>query len=225
MSKIPSWAIAVTGATIIVIATAVSSFMQYSFSKDINARQLEVREAYRELDLLRTAQYHADQRETTADALFGQVLENERERAFGQTPENAAAHALLLQLTASNFREALMSMLDASGLWPDDQALTGLQGPGVTVLSYLPAELDQQLLELQTGDFINVYAELKANIGQLRRSSEIYFDKKSAAIRKLESLVDTLQAKLSLVYLAYVFFNLVGFMITACKDLPLWRNR
>ncbi len=37
-----------------------------------------------------------------------------------------------------------------------------------------------------------------------------------------ESRVESLQTRESWVCPAYVFFNLLGLMVTMCKDLPVW---
>ncbi len=64
---------------------------------------------------------------------------------------------------------------------------------------------------------------LKSEIDRLRLLSQTHISGRADDIRAAESRVESLQARESWVYLAYVFFNLLGLMVTMCKDLPVWK--
>lgn len=69
------------------------------------------------------------------------------------------------------------------------------------------------------------YASLKAEIDRLRLLSQTRLNALSSETRAAESRIASLQTRESWVYLAYVFFNLLGLMVTMCKDLPVWRDQ
>ena len=51
-------------------------------------------------------------------------------------------------------------------------------------------------------------------------SSTLLYD----VVRGTESRIKSLRSRESWIYLAYVFFNLLGLMVAMCKDLPVWRS-
>ncbi len=199
LSKCPSWVVATVGATIVIIATATGSFVLHTLWEDIEAKRSTIAKAHRDLDQLWSHYHQADQRDTAADVFFGQALGNE-----------GMERILLLSQAALYYRDAVSSMLAASGKRLHEQ---------------MPREFTRLEHELRVGDFINAYGELEYKMNELRRRSRTYLNEKSAEIREMESRVESVQASASSIYLANVFFNLLGFMITACKDLPLWRVR
>ena len=57
----------------------------------------------------------------------------------------------------------------------------------------------------------------------MRLGSQFHFDGLADQIRAVESRIESGQVRESWIYLAYVFFNLLGLMVTMCKDLPVWK--
>lgn len=109
LSRIPSWAVAVAGAAIVVIATATSSVLLHGTRADIGAAQAEVAEVRREVDRLWSSHLQADQRSAAADVFFAQALAPSGSQSF------------LLEQAAYQLRGAVLSMWAASGLEvPDD---------------------------------------------------------------------------------------------------------
>ena len=94
---------------------------------------------------------------------------------------------------------------------------------GKPVPEQTPAEIAALEDRLGKGD-IGGYAPLKAKIDELRLLSQSHLNGISAGIRAAEARIERLQGRESWIYLAYVFFNLLGLMVTMCKDLPVWRQ-
>ena len=70
---------------------------------------------------------------------------------------------------------------------------------------------------------VNGYYRLKSEIDRFRELSANYINDQIGVIMPLESIVEALRARESFLYMTYVFFNLLGLMITMCKDLPVWK--
>ncbi len=64
---------------------------------------------------------------------------------------------------------------------------------------------------------------VKSEIDRLRLLSQTHIGGRADDSRAAESRGESLQARESWVYLAYVFFNLLGLMVTMGKDLPVWK--
>ena len=195
LSKIPSWAVAVAGGVIVIAATATSTMLLYQIRTDINAMKSEIADTRRAADRLWSNHRQADQRSTSADVFFGQALGSDTSRSF------------LLEQAAHQLRGAVLSMWAASGEPVPDK-------PPETI-----AAAERQL---RAGD-ARGYGSLKNEIDRLRLLSQKHINKRAGDIRAAESRVESLQARQSWVYLAYVFFNLLGLMVTMCKDLPVWK--
>ena len=196
LSRIPSWAVAVTGAAIVIVATASGSILLYESRENIANVRSEISGKQREIDRLWSNHRQADQRATAADVFFGQ--------AIGAGPERP----VLLRLAAQQLRGAVLSMWVASGKPVPDET-----PPNVAALE----------ARLGTGD-VGAYGALKAEIDKLRLLSQSHLNGISAEVRAAEARIEALQACESWLYLAYVFCNLLGLMIAMCKDLPVWRT-
>lgn len=64
---------------------------------------------------------------------------------------------------------------------------------------------------------------MKTEIDRLRQGSQSQINGLAESIRAAESRVVSGQTCEARIYLAYVFFNLLGLMVTMCKDLPIWK--
>lgn len=197
LSRIPSWAVAVTGATIVIVATAISSTLLYESQKNIIDAHANVAKEKQTVDRLWSNHQQADQRENAANAFFAQTLETETSRP------------LLLQLAAESFRGAVLSMLAASGK---------------PVSEKTPAEIETLEEALRKGD-TDAYKMFRTEINDLRLLSQTHLSTISNGIQSAETHLKALQAHESWLYLTYVFFNLLGLMIVMCKDLPVWRGK
>lgn len=200
LSKIPSWAVAVAGGAIVIAATATSTLLLYQARLDITAVKAEIAETRRAVDRLWNSHLQADQRFATADVFFAQALESDTSQKV---------RSFLLVQAAEHLRGAVLSMWAASG-----EPVPDKPPEAVAAAEHL----------LHKGD-TNGYVSLKSEINRLRLLSQTHINGRAAAIRAAESRVEALQARESHVYLAYVFFNLLGLMVTMCKDLPVWKTQ
>ena len=194
-SRIPSWVVAVVGAAIAIVATATSATLLHQTRTNLKDAWSEIGDTRREVDLLWSSHRQADQRSATADVFFAQALAESPSRSF------------LLEQTAFQLRGAVLSMWAASGEPVPDET---------------PAAITADESKLRKGD-ARGYASLKSEIDRLRLLSQSHLDGLSARNRAAESRIESLQAHGASLYLAYVFFNLLGLMVTMCKDLPVWR--
>ena len=195
LSKIPSWTVAVAGAAIVIVATATSSILLYETRADIRQAQREISEMRRKVDRLWGNHLQADQRSTAANVFFAQALAPSANRSF------------LLQQAAYQLRGAVLSMKVASGEKVPDE---------------VPAEIAAFEKQLGEGD-VRGYSSFKQEIDRLRLGSQSRLNGLADDIRAAEARIESGQAWESWIYLAYVFFNLLGLMVTMCKDLPVWR--
>ena len=195
LSKIPSWAVAVAGAAIVIIATATSTIVPHQTRKSINVMQLEIVETRRAVDRLWSSHLQADQRSASADVFFAQALGSDIGQGF------------LLEQAASQLAGAVLSMMAASG---------------EPVPDVLPATIAAEKRLLVDGK-AQGYVSLKSEIERLRLRSQRHINGRVDEIPAKESLVESLQARESRVFLAYVFCNLLGLLVTMCKDLPVWK--
>ena len=194
-SKIPSWVVAVAGAAIVIVATATSSTLLYQTRAAVSVAQSEIAEMRRKVDRLWGSHLQADQRSAAADVFFAQALAPSTNRSF------------LLQQAAFQLRGAVLSMWAASGEAVPDK---------------IPAEIAAFEKQLGDGD-ARGYASLKKEIDRLRLGSQSHLNGLGDDIRALESSIASEQVRESWIYLAFVFFNLLGLMVTMCKDLPVWK--
>lgn len=195
LSKISSWTVAVAGAAIVIVATATSSILLHETRVDVAQAQMKVSETRRTVDRLWGNHLQADQRSTAADVFFAQALLSSANRSF------------LLGKVAYQLRGAALSMRAASGESVSDEVAAEI------------AAFEKQLGE---GD-ARGYVSLKEEIDRLRLGSQDRINGLADEIRVMEARVEAGRTRESWIYLAYVFFNLLGLMITMCKDLPIWK--
>ena len=195
-SKVPSWAVAVGGAAIAIIATATSTTLLHQTRANIAEASSEIAESRLAMDRLWSSHVQADQRSASADVFFAQALAPNPNRVF------------LLEQSAYQLRGAVLSMRAASGEPVPDAT---------------PEEIAAFERQLSDGD-ARGYVSLKTEIDRLRLLSQSRLNTLSDEVRTAESRIESWRTKESWVYLAYVFFNLLGLMVTMCKDLPVWRT-
>ena len=196
LSKIPSWAVAAVGASIVVIATAISSTLLYQIRDSVKEASTEIAETRRGVDRLWSNHLVAEQRSTTGDIFFAQAMLQDQNLEFLQ---ERAAYLLW---------SGAFSMWVASGE-PE------------------PERTQEKLLahkELLAQGETSAYSALKGEINRFRELSATYINEQTAKIRAAESSIESLQAYEYFLYMAYVFFNLLGLMVTMCKDLPVWKT-
>ena len=196
LSKIPSWAVGVAGAAIAIVATVTSTTLLYQTRTDIADVRSELADTRSTVDRLWSSHRQADQRSTAADMFVAQALGPGPGRAF------------LLEQAAHQLRGAVLSMWAASGESVPDT-------PPAAV-----AAAEERLRNGDTGG----YASLRSEIDRQRLLSRSHLNGLADEIRAFEARIESLQASESWLYLAYVFFNLLGLMVTMCKDLPVWRS-
>ena len=98
LSRFPSWAVAVLGAAIVIVATGTSSTLLHRTRADIGIAQTKIAEMRRKVDRLWGCHLQADQRSAAADVFFAQALVPSANRSF------------LLQQAAFQLRGAALSM-------------------------------------------------------------------------------------------------------------------
>lgn len=195
LSNIPSWAVGLTGAAIAIAATVTSSTLLYGTRADTAAVRSQIADTRRTVDRLWSSHRQADQRSTAAGMFFGQALGPGPDRSF------------LLEQAAHQLRGAVLSMWAASGEPVPEQ---------------VPEPVAEAEHRLREGD-ARGYVFLVSEIERLRSLSQSHINGLFDDTRSAESRIESLQSRELWIYLAYVFFNVLGLIVTMCKDLPLWR--
>ncbi|MDE0029451.1 MAG: hypothetical protein OXU42_08650 [Deltaproteobacteria bacterium] len=198
VSKIPSWAVGLTGALIAIIATITSATLLHQTRTRITAATSEVAEMRNRSDTLWSSHRLADQRSTAADVFLAMALAQR---------SDTEALPVLLQQTAAQLQGAVLAMSAASGEAVPDEP---------------PEEIQRLYAALLAGD-LNGYASLRAEIDERRLLSQSTINQLASDVGSTELRIDSLRARESTLYLAYVFLNLLGLMVTMCKDLPVWK--
>ena len=197
LSNIPSWVVAVIGAFIVIVATATSVTLIHQTGEEIAKAKAEIMTLQDQRDLLWSSHFLADQRSTAADFFLAEAL--------GESPNTS----FLLDRTAYQLQGAVLAMLVSSGE----------EVPGQT-----PEKIQKFIAALRKGDK-SAYTGLQSEIDRLRLLSQSYINQLSADIRSIESRIESLDARESSLYLVYVFFNVLGLIVTMCKDLPVWKGQ
>jgi hypothetical protein len=198
-SKIPSWAVAVAGATIVLVATATSSTILYQKQKEIEEATLSVASERRKIDHLWNNHLLADHRSGVADSLFGQALNSSQ----------VATRDFLLQQVGYYLRGSSLAMTAAAGIQVNNET------PETVANVEHAFHAD--------GDYQEAFKKFKKMINDLRLKSQSYIGEKSQKIYNLQVQIDALHRQKAILYLAVVFFNLLGLIVVMCKDLPVWR--
>ena len=196
LSRIPSWVVAVTGAATVIVATATSSILLQQTKAAIQEAKSKVTDIRSKKDLAWSSHLLADQRSTAADVFIAEALGGSSNAPF------------LLNQATLQIRGAVMAMWAATDEEMPDESPEWLQ------------ILEAALLE---GN-LPAYTGLKSEINKLRLRSQSYVNQLATDIRSAESRIESLETQEYSVYMAYVFFNLIGLIIAMCKDLPLWRS-
>lgn len=196
LSRIPSWAFAIAGPAIVIIATAITSPLLYQTQESIKQGTAEIAEARREVDRLWSNHLLAEQKSTAGDLFFAQVKGGNQNSGFLY---RSAAYQL--------WKAALLMWIAAGEPEPDDTQ--------EKLLSFRRM--------LTEGDS-NGYDILKSEINRLRELSAQYINKQTAEIRNTQARMQSLNVRETRLYLAYLFFNVLGLMVTMCKDLPVWKT-
>ena len=158
----------------------------------------KIADTRRVVDNLWSSHLQADQRSTAADVFFAQAL----------VTDSNHQSSFLLEQAAYQLRGAVLSMWAASGESVPDNPPKWI------------VEAQHLLLEGDT----NGYVELKSEINRLRLLSQKHINGQANDIRTVETRIESVEARESWIYLAYVFFNLFGLMVTMCKDIPVWKT-
>lgn len=195
LSRIPSWAVAVAGTSIVIIATGIGFTLLHQTRADIDTIQTEIADMRGTVERLWGSHLQADQRSAAADVFFALALAPSSHQSF------------LLDKAASQLRGAVLSMRVASGEEVPDET---------------PASIATFENQLRDGNVLG-YNSLKYEIDQLRLTSQSYLNTLAKNIRAEESRLDAMQMRESWIYLAYMFFNFLGLIVVMCKDLPVWR--
>ena len=115
------------------------------------------------------------------------------------------ADPLLLKRTISPLRDAVLAMWNTQERIKEDPT----KGPEEAVRV----------------DYEEEWHRLEGAYEQLKLSSVSYINGINENIKSIESEhIKPLERDELLIYMSYVFFNLLGLIITMCKDLPIWRN-
>ena len=199
LSRIPSWLVAVTGATIIIVATTTSSTILHEIQAHIGETVSEISEANSQRDRMWSNHLISDRRSTAADFLFGQALGSD---------SNDVRH-FLLKRTGYYLRGSLLAMMIAAE---------------VDVADNTPEEIRNLEGEVKRGN-VQAFEDFKDMIDGFRLESQRVLNNKASQIRDLQKRMELLRRKESILYLAIVFFNLFGLTVVMCKDLPIWRGQ
>lgn len=197
LSRIPSWVVAVAGATIIIVATATSSTILHKTQTRIGETVSEIAQASSQFDRMWSSHLISDRRSAAADSLFGQALGS----------DSREAQNFLLKQTGYHLRGSLLAMMLAAEANVSDST---------------PTEITDLEKELERGNY-RAFNAFKDMIDKLRLRSQKVLNDKGSTIRELQKNMQLLRRQESILYLAVVFFNLLGLIVVMCKDLPIWR--
>ena len=197
LSRIPSWAVAVSGASLVVVAMVLSSMFLYQIRESIAEERSEIATTRGQINLLWDSHRLADNRSTSADIFVA--------GAFGGNSNSS----FLLGQAAYQLRGAILAMWAASGEPVPDAP---------------PENIQSFEASLRDGD-LGAYAELKSEIDRLRLLSQQHINGFTSVVDSAESRIANLQTWESLTHLAYVFFNILGFIVAMAKDLPVWKDQ
>lgn len=195
LSRIPSWVAGVTGAVIAIAATITSSTLLHQTRGEIADVGSEIADKRDSVNRLWSNHRRADQQSTAADMFLAQALAPSPGQSF------------LLERTAYHMMGAVLSMRTASGEPVPDET---------------PETIAEAMELLGKGDAAG-YETLRSEIDRLRLLSQSHLNDLANETQSAEARIESLRARESWLYLAYVFFNLLGLMVVMCKDLPVWR--
>ena len=156
MSRIPSWAVGIAGALILIVATATSSVLLHNTKERITKIRSGVKTLRDQKNLSWSSHLLADQRSTAGDIFFGQALGIGPNKAF------------LLGETAGHLQGAVLAMWAASGEpVPDDP----------------PKKIQSLHDDLSKGmQTLYAYLGLKAEIDRLRLLSRSHVNRLSSVL-------------------------------------------
>ena len=203
-SRIPSWVVGLVGALVVIVATITSAISLHSTRADITSSRSEIATLRDRVDSLWSSHRLADQRSTAADVFLAMALRENRNDA-----SDASTLSVLLDQAAGQLQGAVLAMSAASGETVPDEP---------------PDDIRNFYAALLSGD-LSGYTGLKSEIDRLRLLSQSTINQISTNVSSVELHIDSLEARESTLYMAYVFFNLLGLMITMCKDLPVWKRQ
>ena len=193
LSTIPSWAVALTGAIILIIGTLVNSILLYENKKRIIEAKLVAENMQVLKDRAWDQHLLAEQRYDNAT-----LMELIREVAGNADPP-------LLKRTISRLRGAVFAMWKTQEKIREDPTKGSEEGVRV--------------------DYKEEWHRLDSAYGKLKDSSVLYINQINVNIKSIESeRIKPLERYELLIYMSYVFFNLLGLLITMCKDLPVWKG-
>ncbi len=196
LSKIPSWAVAVAGGIVVVVASLTSSNLIHQSRSTIAVTELKILDVNRELDYIHNGMNRADQYIAGAEAYVAQAVDAN------------AAGSFLLEKAAYGLRGAVLSMWVVSGEPVPDQT---------------PKEIARSESALRSGD-LGAAQVMRSEIERLRLLAFQHMGRLNAVIHTAQAHIATARVRESRIYLAYMCINLFGFALTISKDLPVWRT-
>lgn len=201
LSRVPSWAVAIAGAALVFLATAIGGIGYEKTSSERAKVASEASSLHARADRLWESHLQGDQRDRAASVFIALALS-------APLSEDPKASQYAFDRAAVHLRGAFHSMWAAADL---DAAEA--------------ARLDVAKAEgnLRRGD-ITAYNELSAAIDSLKLQSAERINELDEQARAFEIRAEILDDRRSLIYITQVCLNLLGLCLVMCKDLPLWRN-
>ncbi|MCY3681238.1 MAG: hypothetical protein OXH16_07560 [Gemmatimonadetes bacterium] len=208
LSNISSWVIALIGTSFIIFSTIISAIFLYQTRRIITDEQGKIEEIRRKKDNLWLNHQRGEQRLRDAEIFFAFLRDS-----FIQKTVTAPNIHFLMDRSIYYFRGAALSMLVASGASGEEE------------YSKTKKEVDNLLHDFFVADNPKSYEILITKIDSLRIKSANKINELAGSVSDKQSQISSYKNREYVIYLAYVFLNLLGISLTMCKDLPIWKKQ
>ena len=199
--KIPSWWPVFLGTCIVAVSTTISTTGLLSWQPEINEKRSNLSKYRNMRELIWDMRQQGDEQETTAN-LFA-ALESGRAKKEDKLPTLFAKIAEG-DLTKRYLNASLSSMKAAY------ESTVTTQGSGLDSLDAILAEL------------VDKHRNIREQIRKYRKRSTRKLEGLNAKIVKEEKALTRLSKKESKMQVVWSLFGVLGFVITMCKDLPIF---
>ena len=197
---IPSWVVGTAGAVIVILSTAITTISLAEIRSKLGATRSEVATVQDQIQSAWNNHLLSERRSTSADALLAMALRDEA---------GSADILFALRRVADHLQGAVLAMWVASGDSLPDESPQGIR---------------ESTAKLAAGD-LSGYAVLRSSIDSLQLQVQQRINTELAErLSEKNELLSKLEARESQHYLWYVSMNLLGLIVTMCKDLPMWKR-
>lgn len=199
--RVPSWAVGLTGALIVVFSVALSPLSVHGLEEDIRGERGKISRLTESHQRLWGSHTLADQRAATADMLAGFIAQAE-----------GPPHQFLLGRAGGHLQGAILAMWAGTGASDDQNG------------SELEARVGELLARFNAGD-LNAYDEMASVLDDLRLASRNAVNGRASQRTESEARLQELELSHDRIRALQSGMNILGLVIVLLKDLPIWRRR